>query len=78
MARLTRTAYLLAAAIVVLFVTVAMVAMVAKAPATTTGPGAYPAAGSATEHDFRGARDFTTATASQPARTATPSRLGGP
>ena len=54
MARVMRSLYLLAAAVVVLFVTVAMVAMVSRAPAPTPDPATHPSAGTALEHDYRG------------------------
>jgi len=78
MARVMRTVYLLAAAVVVLFVTVAMVAMVSRAPAPTPDPATHPSAGTALEHDYRGISDFRSAATVPPLDIAPMSRLGGP
>ena len=78
MASVMRTVYLLAAAVVVLFVTVAVVAMVSRAPAPTPDPATHPSAGTAWEHDFRGISDFRSAATVPPFNIAPLSRLGGP
>lgn len=78
MARAMRTVYLLAAAVGVLFVTVAMVAMVSRAPAPTLDPATRTSAGTAWEHDFRGILDFRSAATVPPFDIAPMSRLGGP
>jgi hypothetical protein len=78
MASVMRTVYLLAAAVVVLFVTVAVVAMVSRAPAPIPGPATHPSAGTAWEHDYRGISDFRSAATVPPFNIAPLSRLGGP
>jgi hypothetical protein len=84
MARVVRTASVVAAALAVLLVAAAMVAMVVAARAPAAGPAAGLSSRPAGEHDFRGARDLgsaaTTPAVSLSVRSGitTNGRLGGP